>query len=708
MIFEYRQLNSFIFTRAHAARFYYMRFIFFTIFVYSAFMAAAQLPGPGGRRNPLQNIPGAGNFLGGNQMGGRGFGSGSGGPFKDSLLHRTGFEDSATIMFRYLDTARFSFFDSSVNDFSKRWLVPWTNVALGNSGSATRSLLFSPNMKPGWDHGFHAYDAYTIQTNDVRFFNTTRPYTQLVYVLGSKAEQNIRVLHTQNIRYNWNFSFQYNLLNAPGIFRNQRNAHNNLLFNTWYVSPKRRYGVFFIATSSKTGANENGGLRDVADLEKPQQFGDRSALLTNFGDSTFQGNTFLSNEVKTGNIYRRSEILLRQYYDFGKKDSVVTDSNVVYLYYPRLRLQHTVKLNRYSFEFIDNANFLTKPRVYEKFYQFPDVPEKFGIKDYWQIFDNEFAVYSFPELKNSQQFLKLAAGFQSLKSDFGVQEPTYSNLYVNGEYRNKTKNRKWDMELAGTFFTAGFNFGDYNVQASLKRVIGKKFGALMLGFQNVSRTPSFVHNDLSNFKKFNIGNTDFKNENTTIISAAYELPQLRLVLGAKYFLAGNYVYFKNYYQSAQEATLFNVLQLYLQKQVKIRRYWNLYTELYVQQSTPNAPVNLPLAFTRNRLAYEGRFFKNLNLSTGLELRYHTPYKADGYSPVLGQFFLQQNTTISNLPDIAVFLHFRIRSMYIFVRGENLNTFQVNPSGFFNNNLVTPLDPTPGLLLRVGIFWGFVN
>jgi hypothetical protein len=47
-------------------------------------------------------------------------------------------------------------------------------------------------------------------------------------------------------------------------------------------------------------------------------------------------------------------------------------------------------------------------------------------------------------------------------------------------------------------------------------------------------------------------------------------------------------------------------------------------------------------------------------------------------------------------------------MYIFVRGENLNTFQVNPSGFFNNNLVTPLDPTPGLLLRVGIFWGFVN
>ncbi len=708
MIFELQHLNSFIFTRACKARFSCMRTRFIILFFLFAFAAAAQRPFPGGGRNPLQSIPGAGNFLRGNQMGGRGFGSGGSGPFKDSLIHRTGFEDSATILYRYLDTARFYFLDSSVNDFSKRWLIPWTSIAVGNSGSAARSLLFSPNMKPGWDHGFHAYDAYTINSAEVKFFNTTRPFTQLAYLLGSKAEQNIRVLHTQNIRYNWNFAFQYNLLNAPGIFRNQRNAHNNLLLNTWYISPKRRYGVFFLATSSKTGANENGGLREPADLDRAQQFGDRSTLLTNFGDTTFEGNTFLSNEVKTGNIYRRSEIILRQHYDFGKKDSVVTDSNIMYLYYPRLRVQHTVKLNRYTFEFIDNANFVTKPKVYDNFYKFPDVPVKFGLKDYWQIVDNELAIYSFPELKNSQQFLKLAAGFQLLKADFGPREPSYSNSYVNGEYRNKTRNRKWDMELAGTFFAAGFNFGDYHVQASLKRVIGKKLGALTLGFQNVNRTPSFIHNDQSNFKKFNIGNTDFKNENTTIISTFYELPQLKLAVGAKYFIASNYIYFRNYFQSAQEATLFNVLQLYLQKQMKIRKHWNLYSEFYIQQATPNAPVNLPLVFTRNRFAYEGRFFKNLNLSTGLELRYHTPYKADEYSPVLGQFFLQRGKTISNLPDIATYLHFRVRSMYIFVRGENLNTFRINPAGFSNNNLVTPLVPTPGLFLRIGIFWGFVN
>jgi Putative porin len=114
-------------------------------------------------------------------------------------------------------------------------------------------------------------------------------------------------------------------------------------------------------------------------------------------------------------------------------------------------------------------------------------------------------------------------------------------------------------------------------------------------------------------------------------------------------------------------------------------------------------------FTRNRFAFEGKFFKTLNLSTGVELRYHTPYKADGFSPILGQFFLQNDTTINNLPDIAAYLQFRIRSLSMFLRAENLNTFQIGASnGFLNNNLAGPLNPTPGFFVRFGVYWGFVN
>jgi hypothetical protein len=656
---------------------------------------------PGGRGNLLNRMPG-GSFMGGNAMG-RG---GSSSPFKDSLLHRTGLEDSATIIYRYLDTTRFFSLDSSVNDFTRRWPVPWTNIVLGNNGSASRSLLFSPNMKPGWDHGMHAFDPYMVQEKNIRFYNTTRPYTQMVYVLGSKAEQNISVFHTQNIRYNWNFSFYYNLINSPGIFKNQKNNHNNYVFNTWYTGPKRRYSFFFFTAANRLGASENGGLSDLNLLNDLPAFSTRFNLPTNLGGSSFESQTFLSNTINTGNIYKTTQLLWRHYYDLGKQDSVTTDSSTVYFFYPRLRFQHTIRYNRYSFQYKDVR---TDENGYRKLYGLSLIPTEFSIQDFWKIFDNELAIYQFPDIKNQQQFFKAAGGFQTLNADFGVNEPSFANVYVNGEYRNKTKNKKWDIELAGTFFAAGTYAGDYRVQASLKRLIGKKLGYLTLGFQNVNRTPSFVHDDRSNFKRFNIGNTNFNKENTTVVSALYDLPQQQLSIGAHYYLAGNYTYFKSYTEGAQESTLFNVLQFQLQKQFKLSRVWNWYTELYVQQSTAKAPVNLPLLFTRNRLAYEGKFFKNLNLSTGLELRYHTPFKMDGYSPVLGQFFLQNDTTINNLPDVTAYLHFRVRSFYMFVRAENLNSVQFSQGfGFFNNNFSAPLQPMPGLIMRFGIYWGFVN
>jgi len=93
----------------------------------------------------------------------------------------------------------------------------------------------------------------------------------------------------------------------------------------------------------------------------------------------------------------------------------------------------------------------------------------------------------------------------------------------------------------------------------------------------------------------------------------------------------------------------------------------------------------------------------------VEARYHTPYEADNYSPVLGQFFYQNAVTISNLPDIAAMLHFRIRSFRAYIRAENLNTARLfGGFQFNNNNLAAPDYPTPGLILRLGIYWSFVN
>jgi len=161
----------------------------------------------------------------------------------------------------------------------------------------------------------------------------------------------------------------------------------------------------------------------------------------------------------------------------------------------------------------------------------------------------------------------------------------------------------------------------------------------------------------------------------------------------------------------QESSLFNVLRMTLEKTIRLGKHWNWHADIYFQQVIGDAQVHMPPIYARNRIAYEGNLgFKNLDIALGLEARYRAPYKADGYSPVLGRFSYQDTLTIRNpLPDIAAYVHFRIRPFKAFVRVENLNTARdLDGFGFTRNNLVAPGYALPGLQFRLGVYWSFVN
>ncbi len=91
------------------------------------------------------------------------------------------------------------------------------------------------------------------------------------------------------------------------------------------------------------------------------------------------------------------------------------------------------------------------------------------------------------------------------------------------------------------------------------------------------------------------------------------------------------------------------------------------------------------------------------------MKYNTPYKAYNFSPLNGQFVPQDSVTISNLPVVNAFVHFRIKGFSAFIRGENLNTASFNNGfGFVNNNFAAPHYPTQGFTIRFGIRWWFIN
>jgi hypothetical protein len=651
-------------------------------------------------------------------------GMGGGGGKSDSLQHRK--EDTINIDYRYLDSSRLLKMDSNIYYLSGKIPRPESWINLGNLGTAARNLVFTPRMLSGWDPGWHAYDLYLFTVDETRFFHTTKPFTELGYMLASKAEQYIDIFHTQNIRPNWNFSFEYRLINAPGTFQNQNSNHNNYRLGSWYQSRSKRYQNFFVLVASKLACSENGGIMSAKALDSTQ-YSNQSTIPTFLGTNLLQatGNPF-SSSVTTGTKYSQATYMMRQQYDLGEKDSIVTDSSVTPLFYPRVRLEHTIAYSTYSYQFIDfwyPPSYSLDSTYYANALGWTNVSPTDSVirEDNWHILSNDFSIYQFPDSHNPQQFFKAGATLELLSASFdtslvtGVPSTAHKtnsqNVFAHAEYRNKTRNLKWDIEAFGKLYLNGLDAGDYNGYISLKRLISKELGYFQAGFENTNRTPGYVFNHASSLNLDTADHRDFLKENTTHLFASIDQPEHLLNLSASYYLMSNYAYVTNYYQESQASSVFNLLQVTLKKQFTIYRHWHWRTITTLQQVAGSSPVHVPLLISSNQIGFDGNFgYHNLNLSFGTEIRYVSGYKADGYSPVTGQFFTQNSVVSQHLPDINLYLHIRIRSFVAYIQGENVNAFALSPNGFgfYNNNFVAPNYPSPGLVIRVGFFWDFVN
>lgn len=618
------------------------------------------------------------------------------------LQKRNSLGDSITISFRNFDSIRPNRLDSNLLNLSKRVPSPYDYLTLGNLGSAARPILFTPRMTPGFDAGFHAYDVYMYTLQDTKFYQTTKPYTELGYIIGPLSEQTINLLHTQNLKPTVNVSFEYRFIAAPGTFKNQSNTHHNIRIASAFVSKNRHYSGNIVLINNKISAGENGGIIDD-NLLNSSVYTDRFNIPTRLGgDAAANSNFFSSSNGITGAHYGQTFFYLRHQYDFGQKDSIITDSNVVRFFYPRFRIQHNMTISSSSYSFTDpNSN-----DSISKYYNYNAFTSSVVFKDEWKDFSNEFALIAFPEKENQNQYFKAGAAYQQLTGTLDNTNLQIYNLYLLGEYRNRTRNKKWDVNANGKLYLSGYNAGDYTAQIQLQANLGKRFGTVELGFQNTNQSPSFVYDTRSSFPL--LGSSINNKENITHIYGNITEPKYNLVLKADYYAIANYTFWNGFYTAAQASGLVNVLRIGAEKKFKLSKHWNLYSELYLQQSTGNV-INLPTIFTHQTIAYEGNFFINLFLSTGLDMRYFSPFKADNYSPLTGQFFLQDNVRLSNRPDVAAFVNFRIKSFNAFIRVENLNTFSLSPNlGFYHNNFAAPNYPTPGQFLRYGIKWRFVN
>jgi Putative porin len=628
----------------------------------------------------------------------------------NTKLDTLGFErrddlaDSISVSFRYMDSVRRNPLDSSVNDFDKYYSVPSNYQYLGNNGAAAFPLVFKPFAKAGWDPGFHAFDVYKFTIENTKFYKVTGPFSMLGYQLAGGKEQMVQALHTQSPKPNMNFGFEYRLISAPGYFITQNTNHNNIrLFGT-YQGKRKRYNASFAAISNSIKASENGGIQNDSSLLDPDKSKRFTVPVVLGNAGFFQPNPFKAS-VTTGHVDKERILFLRQSYDIGKRDSIaINDSTKEYLFYPKLRMQYTLTMETNTYQFSDP--FADSILYKDKFgIQLARKKDSALVYEKWKSTIHDFSLIQFPDTKNAAQFFLVGASLQNVNAATKVGAFKFTNTLLHAEYRNRTRNKLWDVLLKGEFYLSGQNSGDYNIKASIGRYLNKKLGDINIYFNNVNRTASFVFDSRSSY---NFGNVNsFKKENITSFGATANNKYFNL--GFNNFLLNNYAYFSNFYKSEQYSKPINIIQVFASTKIRVKKNIYYYADATLQQTDKAAPIRVPLLFTRNRIAYEGSVYKNLRLSTGIEVRYYTAYRANNYAPAIGQFTPQDTMVVKNKPDIAAFFHFRIRSFSAYIRAENLNTANFrNGFAFTDNNFAAPHYPTQGFMIRFGIRWWFVK
>ncbi|GEP93962.1 putative porin [Chitinophaga cymbidii] len=631
-------------------------------------------------------------------------GGGGGGSMQRDTTKHEHEPDTLTLRYRYLDEPTDFMLDSSIYDFNLNYLrVPASYSTLGNNGTAARNLIFTPRMQAGFDPGFHAFDIYGFNHQNARFYTTTRPYSELGYLIGGQQEQMINLMHTQNRGQKFNFSFDYRKVNSPGFYLNQNTNHDTYRVTANYNSQNKRYHILMSYYLNKFNGGENGGIRADSFLHKPEY--DRLRLIpTKLGGDATETATFFNTVIPVKNAYQEASFLLRQQYDWGRGDTVhVNDTTEYYKFDPVFRVEHTFTYTQNTYRYMDTEPDST---YYPSRYGFNILPANLGndsvlSRHQWRILSNDLSLMQFPVRGNMAHFIRVGAGFDNIIGEFMRSSVTFQNLHIHGEYRNKTKNGKWDLQGRGELYLLGENAGDYMAMGTLSRYINDLFGNVSLMAKNVNKEPSYIYRyfELNHGKVYR--NADIGKENITQLQFRADNRRLQYNLQANYYLFNKYTYFKSFSESEQFTGLFNMLQIIFHKRVNVGSFfWD--ADFAFQQIAGNAPINIPTIWTRHRFAYNGQLYKNLNLYTGIEAKYNTPFYADDYSPVLGQYFYQNTEQFSNYPEVAAFVHFRIKSFTAYVRAENLNIFVLD------RNFYAPSYPSNNFALRVGLRWWYIN
>lgn len=606
-----------------------------------------------------------------------------------------------------------------------------SNVWNGNTVSPIQSRLWFKNEKKVDDLFGLQYQPYTITPQDVRFYNTTTPYSRIGYDRGfvsGHEEHEINFLFTGNLNKAVNLGLEINYEKAYGHYLNQEGKYVNGAIWGSYDGPK-----YFLhaSLSFNTLSNfENGGIKDVADLSSSLSSSDIPVYIQ--GMSGYKYIAGFLNHGYTINVQKSHHDSIESINGFGEKEMKDT---IIYDYIPLISFSHTFETTNSVHRYIEQQ---AKQNYFEQVYYSPtathDSSNVLTIRNTLAVtFEEEFnkllhfgfsvyarnevqrliipktdtaAVYWLP-FDNDRNVMLDKTNASRMFNTSLFQNQWMNNTFVGGTIYKKTGKYIF-YDAGGEICLLGYKLGQFHVKGRINAVIpiGKNTMDIEadVRFGNEAVHYYLQHYRSNHFKWDN----DFSRPMSLTIKGAIKYPTkwVKPAVNIGFENRTNHIYFDATdglpHQKDGNIQIFSA-----DVQCDLTTPWINLENHVVYQVSSAKEIPLPMLTLYHNLYYHGTWFKALDAQIGADMRFFTKYHAPILNPAIGQFCVQNEVNIGNYPVMSVYANFYVRLLHLkfFVQYTHLNHLFMRQN---TNYLAMPSYPMNRDVLRAGLTWHFYN
>ncbi|GAB4146243.1 MAG: putative porin [Bacteroidia bacterium] len=519
-------------------------------------------------------------------------------------------------------------------------------------------------------------------------FFSFQPYTRIDYRLGQRKEQFFEVRHAHPLGKDLNVDFGFKRIRSEGFYQRQNTNNTSVKLGSWYRSPGRRYAATLQCNWTMFNVAENGGISNDSLFEYAEQL-DRKLVSVQLLNA--------QNKIskKSGEFV--------QYFSFGNVIDTLSLQSDSIKFRTRIRPSHIIKLNTRVqdeyFVFRDNS---PDSNYYNVFYLDSSLTQD-------SIYSSQVSsglFYQYLNISKKNRFVKLTLGpkLEAGRTINDTIKEYYNNISSDLSFLSQFKFEKlqFHFRIDGWYVMSGFNKQNYtgNANFSLGNTAGTWFLYSQMNFQSIS--PGFIYRRFSgnHYRWYN----DFQNQNVGEVEAGLETEGIGILkkssVSVKYAGIENYLFFDSTYLPQQENGLIQTWSFKLDGKIQAGIFNSRTT--FVYNHIPESPIRLPDVFLYESVYLNFKLFrKALQMQAGIDFTFISSYRAEGYEPSIGQFYVQNGKNLRSYLYVDTWVSLKIKPVMFFVKADHANAGMMGRVYYMMPNY-----PQNDLALKFGISWIF--